>query len=70
MCDSTGATHEEMIEKLSGTFGIFCWASTKINEEIIKAAGVNNTLNLKHRPLLYKLTTSINVYLYLTFVYT
>lgn len=39
ICDSTQATREEMLKKVPGTFGIFCWASTKIDEEVIKAAG-------------------------------
>lgn len=33
------ATHEEVLEKITGKFGIFCCPSVRVNEEIIKAAG-------------------------------
>lgn len=39
ICTSLLANYKEVLEKISGKFGIFCCPSVRINEEIIKAAG-------------------------------
>jgi len=39
MCDSNQATRTEILEKITGKFGIFCSPFVQINEELIQAAG-------------------------------